>query len=81
MYTTIRILIETGGITRLPQILDHVPAPTLANDLKMTEADLLHLLSNPGTFNVQHIHAFGELLDVEMDVILTMVTDQFLEEL
>ena len=80
MYTTIRILIETGGITRLPQLLDHVTAGKLAGDLKMTEASLLHLLNNPGIFNMKDIHAFSELLDVDMDILLRLITEQFLEQ-
>jgi hypothetical protein len=80
-YATLRILIDTGALTSLREILDHVPAEVLAADLKDDAGRLIDLFFNTKDIIMNEINAWAEVIGCDFEQMAKLVVNQHLEDL
>lgn len=80
-YTTLRILIDTGAVTSLRQILDYMPAEILAKDLKDDPGRLIDLFFNTKDITMNEINALAELVDCDFEQMARLVVNQHLADM
>lgn len=79
-YTAVRVLIETGAITKFKEIFGHVPIEEVAEDLDWEVSFLHYLVDNPSNVTMNNVKALSDLTNCELEDILKIVLNQFLAE-
>jgi hypothetical protein len=80
-YATLRILIDTGGLTSLREILDHIPAEVLATDLNDDAERLVDLFFNTKDITMDEINAIAELIGCDFEQMAMLAARQHLADL
>jgi len=73
-YAPIRDAIDNGQITRFPQLLDFIPAPSLMNLLALDQDGLAKLALDPQLLQVKQLIKMANTFQVDLFQLVTALT-------
>ena len=75
-YETVKILIDTGNLKRLSDIIDNIPPGILAKDLSTNYNRLIKVIENPSELRLRELVKLANLLGIDKTKFADIVISQ-----
>jgi hypothetical protein len=80
-YATLRILIDTGRLNTLREILDYIPAEVLATDLNDDAERLVDLFFNLKNITMNEINDLATVIGCDFEKMAMLAARQHIEDM